>query len=443
MSAPESTEAEYLLHETYISPPADEIERQSQPFPNPEDLVGQRLDVYVIRAFLGKGAMGQVFLADHVDLNRPVALKILAPRIVSENGDYVKRFKNEGRAAASVVHPHIVTVHAIGESEGFHFLEMEFLPGQSLSQLIHLEKKLDPIKATRMAFQVAEGLAMAHSKNLIHQDLKPDNVLLNHLGVPKIADFGLAKRLCGADGLPEGLMGTPHFMAPELFQGHPPGKVTDVYALGVTYYLMLTGQYPFRGNTLREVMQSVLNDSVPDVRKLNPQIPLEMAECVHQLMAFSPSQRPQDGIAAAQLLSAILGELQDVDWLLRQAFHKDPSISCFNDGIRHRVELSLESGRKQSVFVECSQYTPGHKLLLIYSVCCPADPTYYEYALRLNSEIPHGGLAIRNIHGKDHFVMVESYPRSTVDVEEIQRSVYEVGQRADDLEKLLTGHDHN
>ena len=407
----------------------------------PDELLGRQLDVYDIQTFLGRGAMGRVYLAHHRDLHRPVALKILAPQVAIENGDYVLRFQHEGRAAASLVHPHIVTVHAIGETDGYHFLEMEFLPGQSLQSLIRSERRLEPIRATRICYQISEGLALAHSTELIHQDLKPDNILMSYQGFPKLADFGLAKRLSGLQGAPAGLMGTPHFMAPELFRGEPAGTASDVYALGVTYFLMLTGVYPFDGQNLNSLMQAVLHQPIPNIRKLQPEIPLEMAECVNMLMAYAPEQRPQNGIAAAQLLSAILGELQDIDWLLREAFGADPRVSWECENGCYRVRLDLAEGRRQTVFVEPSKHSTAERLLLIYSVCCPSDPSYFEFALRLNSEMAHGGLAIRSVAGRDHFVMLNSYPRSTVDVEEIRRSVHEMATRSDALEKQLTGRD--
>jgi eukaryotic-like serine/threonine-protein kinase len=238
-------------------------------------------------------------------------------------------------------------------------------------------------------------------------------------------------------------MGTPHFIAPELFHGHHATPASDVYALGVSLFLMLTGVYPFYGQSLSSLMHSVLNDPIPSLRKLRPEIPLEMAECVNMLMAHSPLQRPRDGIAAAQLLSAILGELQDVDWLLREAFGKDPSVKWAVENGCYRIQITLPDGRQQAVFVESSKHAASERLLLIYSICCPSDPSYYEYALRLNSEIAHGGLAIRSVNGRDHFVILDSYPRGTVDVEEIRRSVREMALRGDSVEKLLTGRDVN
>ena len=436
------TESEFFEEHTIISSvaPVTAVQPVFAPWGS-DELLGRQLDVYDIRVLLGQGAMGRVYLAQHRDLHRPVALKILAPQVVLDNGDYVERFQNEGRAAASLVHPHIVTIHAIGQADGYHFLEMEFLPGQSLQNLIRSEKRIEPIRGTRIALQIADGLSLAHTTGMIHQDLKPDNIMMSHQGFPKLADFGLAKRLSGLRGAPEGLMGTPHFMAPELFRGQHAGPASDVYALGVTYFLMLTGTYPFSGKTLNALMHSVLHDPIPNLRKLQPEIPLEMAECVNLLMSHAPEQRPQNGIAAAQLMSAILGELQDVDWLLREAFGKDPNVAWESENGVHKIDLTLPGGRHQTVFIESSKHGTAERLLLIYSICCPSDPAYYEFALRLNSEIAHGGLAIRSINGCDHFVMLDSYPRGTVDVEAIRRSVREMGTRSDSVEKLLTGRD--
>ena len=406
-------------------------------------LVGSHLEVYKIISLLGHGGMGRVYLARHVDLDRLCALKILAPKRAAGDHDYVSRFKNEGRATASLVHPNIVTIHAIGETEGRHFIEMEFVAGRSL-QVIRAEGRFSPLRSTVMAARVAEGLAAAHRAGIVHRDLKPDNVLLSHQSVPKLADFGLAKRIAAAQpGLPEGLLGTPQFMAPELFQGEHATPASDVYALGATYFLMLTGRFPYQARSINELMALVTTAPVPNVRDLVPEIPLEMAECLNLLMARSPAQRPRDGIEAAQLLHAIAGQVADLGTLIQNAFSHDSNVtwSCSLD--RFQLNLRLPDDRRQTLYIEPSEHAAAERLVMIYSVCCAAEPAFYEYALRLNSEIPHGGLAIREIDGVSRFIMLDTYPRATVDAEEIRRSVLEVAQRADAIEKLLTGLDNH
>src|SRR5580692_7789153 len=132
------------------------------------------------------GAMGRVYLAHHEDLDRKCALKVLSPRVCQTEIDYVRRFVHEGRAAAALVHPNIVTTHAIGESCGYRFLEMEFVPGRSLQDLVEYERRLLPTRAMALAVRIAEGLSAAHQEGIVHRDLKPDNVLISVQAIPKI-----------------------------------------------------------------------------------------------------------------------------------------------------------------------------------------------------------------------------------------------------------------
>ncbi|MCY2962291.1 MAG: protein kinase [Planctomycetota bacterium] len=226
----------------------------------PDPLIGADFDVYRIEALLGKGGMGRVYLARHKDLHRSCALKVLMPELVEEDREFVDRFLNEGRAAAALSHPNVITVHAVGQERALYFLEMEFVPGRSLRQIIRDEHRLAPLRATALAARIADGLAEAHRLGIIHRDLKPDNVLMTLQGIPKIADFGLAKIIRHATkGTGEPLCGTPQFMAPELFDGAPASAATDVYALGVTYFLMLSGRLPYHGETLAVLMGDVLH----------------------------------------------------------------------------------------------------------------------------------------------------------------------------------------
>src|SRR5262245_1485211 len=411
----------------------------------PDPLVGTDLAIYRIDALLGHGGMGRVYLAHHLDLERPCALKILLPELAEQDADYVARFRHEGRNAARLVHPNIITVHATGEDRGFHYLEMEFVPGRSLRQLIEDEQRLSPLRATALAARIADGLAEAHREGIIHRDLKPDNVLMTLQGVPKLADFGLAKRVVreGGMNLPDGLCGTPKFMAPELFQGVEASPVTDVYALGVSYFLMLTGRCPYNGDTLNKLMTCLVDEPLPNVRRIVADVSLEIAECLNMMLDKNPANRPRDAIKAAQLLQAILGQSRDLDTLLAEAFRDDPRVHWSRErGQRYRLVVQLPASRRQVVYIEPSAHGSAERLLLIFSTCCAAQPAYYEAALRLNSEMPHGSVAIREMGGEMKFVVVDTYPRSTVDAEEIRRSTHEVASRADAIEKLLTGLDH-
>jgi serine/threonine-protein kinase len=412
----------------------------------PEALLGRSLDLYEISSLLGMGAMGWVYLARHRRLHRSCALKILSPKRIREDPHFVNRFLDEGRAAAALVHSNIVTVHAIGEDSGFYFLEMEFVAGRSLRRLIEEEGPLSPERATAVTLRIAEGLAAAHKAGILHRDLKPDNVLLTHQRVPKIVDFGLARRTllpAGAHGDRQEFVGTPAYMAPELYHGHPATPATDVYALGVSFFQMLTGRCPFEGDDIAELRQKILQDGIPTLRDRCPAVPLEIVECLHQMMAKTPENRPQSGIEAAQLLEAVLGQAEDLESLVQRAFRDHPEIEWRPSLAGFDVRLRLPGNRGQKVFIELSSPAAAEQHVTIGSLCCEAVPAYYETALRLNSEILHGALAIRQMAGESLFVVLDNYPRSTIDPEEIRRSVIEVAHRADAIEKLLTGGDTN
>ncbi|MCA9016144.1 MAG: serine/threonine protein kinase, partial [Planctomycetaceae bacterium] len=422
-------------------------DRISQQLPLEADLkdpiVGTDLHVYQCESLIGRGGMGSVYLATHRDLGRRCALKILMPRLAERDPDYVRRFLHEGRAVATLNHPNIVTAHAIGEDRGYRFLEMELIAGRALSRVVREDGPLSPLHATSLIAQVASGLGTAHAKGIIHQDLKLENILLTSSGVPKIADFGLAKRITADDSASsqQYLAGTPNFMAPELFQGSPATATSDVYSLGVCFYVLLTGQLPHRGQNFNSLIQEVVSQTAPSVRDLCPEIPLEISECVSLMLDKSPANRFQNGYMAALYLNAVLGQAQNIEAMLYEAFGENQSISWVRNGSQYIVEVRQPAKRKQTVFIEPSEHQMQERLLLIYSTCCDAQPEYYEEALRLNAQISHGGISIREVNGESKFVMIDTFPRSTVDAEDIRKSVLAVAHHADEIEHQLTGHD--
>ncbi|QDT37293.1 serine/threonine protein kinase [Stratiformator vulcanicus] len=407
-----------------------------------EKQLGRSLHIYEFQSLLGKGGMGRVYLARHSHLHRRCAVKVLSPSRVMEEVDYVARFLDEGRTSAELLHPNIVTTHAIGEERGYHFLEMEYVGGGSLKHLLNEEGRLTPQRATTIAARIAHALGHAHRNRILHRDVKPDNILITFTGVPKLTDFGLAKRVRDERQRQDPfLVGTPAFMAPELFSGAPNSPATDVYALGVSYFVLLTGRPPFTGKTLGELRSRVVSGPVPNIRELAPDVPLEIAECVYRLMDRAADNRPQTGLDAFHLISASAGQSRDLDSLLREAFENSFSVKWSRVDLEYRIDVRLPNGRGQSVYLEPSPAEAGERLLTIFSPCCDAEPQYFHEALKLNSEIPHGALAIRTIEGREMFCMIDNYPRATIDAEELRRSAMEVAQRADAVEKVLTGDD--
>jgi serine/threonine-protein kinase len=318
---------------------------------------------------------------------------------------------------------------------------MEYVAGRTLRQAL-IAGPMSPQRALVIAGQVTSGLALAHRMGILHRDLKPENVLLTPRGVPKIADFGLAKFINRTSTSGEPLMGTPLYMAPELFSGEPPSKQSDVYALGVCLFRMLAGELPYKARTMQELMQVTSEGPAPSVRAIRGEVPLEVAECLDAMMDRSPANRPASALEAFELLDAIAGHIRDLELLMHEALDDLPQVSWSGDKERFTVEVQVAENRRQKVYIEPA--TKGdQKLLSIFSLCAPSHPHFHERALRLNSEVKHGALAIRDVEGIPSYVMLNSYPRATVDPLEIRRSVQEVALHADDLENEITGRDVN
>lgn len=408
-----------------------------------DHLVGKDLGVYRIESVLGRGGMGHVFVASHLQLGRRCALKILSPKTCARDFEYVERFQHEGRAAALLNHPNVTIIHAIGEDAGLHYLEMEMLTGGTLQQLVNRLGRVPPARAAELMIQACAGMSAAHEMAMIHRDLKPDNILLSDDQHPKIADFGLAKRVASDDG-GTALAGTPNYMAPELFDGEPPSLASDVYALGATFFTLLSGHVPYAAESLPKLMELAKKAPVPDLEPYGIHSPV-IEECLEQMLAKHPGDRCPTASEAVQLFANVMDQVRDLSEMTAQAFRGRPQIAV-ELATRDRQELvvGLPGGRKQRVVLEHwdgSGSNSGEHLLLIYSVCCNAEPDYYEKALRLNSQMSHGGVAIREMDGRSMFCVVDTYPWATVDAKEILLSTIEVAKHADAVEHELTGHD--
>lgn len=246
---------------------------------------------------LGQGGMGEVFLAHQISLDRPAAVKVLAKHLVAKP-DFVKRFYREARAMAKVDHPHAVRVFAVDEAEGVHYVAMEFVDGQSMQKWCDKLGALPVGDAIHVILRCAEALEQAHRINMVHRDIKPDNIMVTSRGVVKLSDFGLAKALDDDDmqmtqsgtGL-----GTPYYMAPEQARNakHVDGR-SDIYALGVTLYHFLTGKLPFTGSSAIEVIKNKELGRFTNARKLNPAVPEKLDLILDKMMAVKPEQRFKD-----------------------------------------------------------------------------------------------------------------------------------------------------
>lgn len=263
-----------------------------------DPLIGTRLGGYVIEALLGKGAMGAVYRAVQVSLNRHVALKVMAGHLVGSE-ESAARFWREARAAAAINHPNLVQVYDFGEAGGIYFYAMELVDGLSLGAYLRRGDRFTERECIEVGREVTLALRAAHRAGVIHRDLKPDNLMLNSEGVVKVADLGVA-RFRQMEGGEDSLtmtgvgMGTPAFMSPEQIRG---GKETDhrsdFYALGATLFQLATCRLPFPGQTVGEILEKQFTAAAPRARDVNPALGDAFSNLVSRLMAKDPAARPQ------------------------------------------------------------------------------------------------------------------------------------------------------
>ena len=277
----------------------------------PAPLIGTTISHYRITDKLGEGGMGVVYKAEDTKLKRPVALKFLAPHLLRDE-EGRKRFHREAMAAAALDHPNVCTVYEIDEADGRTFIVMAFLEGQTLSQKI-ADGPLKLPEALSIAIQTADGLEAAHEKNVVHRDIKPDNVMLltGSRGLVKIMDFGLAQ-LAGSSKLTQHgtTLGTMAYMSPEQAEGAETDCRTDIWSLGVVLYEMVTGQQPFRGDFDQAVVFSLMNETPEPLTAVRTGVPKALELVVDKCLAKKAEERYQHTADLLVDLQALRRELE-------------------------------------------------------------------------------------------------------------------------------------
>src|SRR3954452_7647931 len=264
----------------------------------PERLFAQR---YRLIGLLGRTGMSEVWSADDIELERRIALKLLAP-----DADRA-RFEREARAAAALAHPNLTQLYDYGEADGRPYMVLEYLSGGTLKDHLASGKALDDDETHGIAAGIAAGLAHAHDRGLVHRDLKPANILFDAEGRAKIADFGIA-RLDGGGTLTEAgtVLGTAAYISPEQAAGEPPTPASDVYSFGVILFRMLTGRLPFESRNAMELVPLHRDEPAPPISEFRQDAPPRLQALTTTALAKVPAQRPADG-------RALLRELQATD----------------------------------------------------------------------------------------------------------------------------------
>ncbi|EAP98820.1 serine/threonine kinase [Janibacter sp. HTCC2649] len=276
-----------------------------------DDLVGELLDGrYRVIERLADGGMATVYLALDTRLDREVALKVMRAHL-AQDATFRSRFHREARSAARLSHPGVVAVYDQGEDDGLMFLAMEYVPGQTLREVIDTEGALTPRAALDIMVPVLDALAAAHHAGIIHRDIKPENVILREDGAVKVADFGLARAVTSqtvtsSSGL---LLGTVAYLSPEQVERGIADARSDVYAAGLVFFEMLTGSKAFDGDTAINVAYQHVHNGAPRLRSRSPESPEILDELVAAATSLDPDGRPADAAAFATLMRTARREL--------------------------------------------------------------------------------------------------------------------------------------
>jgi hypothetical protein len=261
---------------------------------------------YQIQGLLGTGAMGEVYRAHDPVIDRLVAIKVLRPELIAGSGSeqLLERFRREARAAGRRFHPNIVAIWDFGDDNGTPFLVMELVEGKSLDEIIKASGPLGTGRSVGIITQVLNALGFAHENGVIHRDVKPSNIMVLQQDQVKVADFGIARIDASEFTIVGDLLGTPAYMAPEQLTGAPVDHRTDLFAVGVILFEMLTGVKPFRGKSLTEIMSFMERRGPEDIGALNPAVPASLRRVINKALAFDPAQR----YTAAADFATALGE---------------------------------------------------------------------------------------------------------------------------------------
>jgi serine/threonine protein kinase len=347
---------------------SDPSKTQAMPSGPEPDLSGRQFGDYRLLRRLGRGGMATVYLAEQDSLQRKVAFKALRPTLADDE-TYVQRFHQEAKAAAALVHANIVQIYEVGLVENVHFIAMEYVPGQTLRQLIARNGNIEAVQCVAIMRQVAAALHKSSTEGVTHRDIKPENILLSPAGEIKVADFGLAR--VTQNGETSNLtqigmaMGTPLYMSPEQAEGREVDPRSDLYSFGITCYHMLSGAPPFTGDSpLAIALQHVKND--PDrLEDARPDLPSGLCRIVHKLVAKHPDKRFQSAAELLNDLRALKIEGLEGDWPSGIDEWSTPELIALSEGRAEATRMLGEVMRNESEQTKRSGWSMNVKIAVV------------------------------------------------------------------------------
>ncbi len=260
---------------------------------------------YRLVAQQGSGGMAVIYKSVDLYLGRTVAVKVLRPRLTTDPM-FVSKFRNEARSIANLSHPNIVTVHDVGNEGQTHYMVMEYVEGQDLKKIIRADGRLSIEQSLDLAIQICAGIGFAHRAQLVHADVKPQNILITKDFRVKVTDFGIAQALTDTQPTQRQdiVWGSPHYFAPEQARGEKPTAASDVYAIGIVVFEMLTGRLPYQGANNQELAMAHLREPIPLASEFNPNVPESLARIIHKVMSKDPAARYRMADQLGQILRA-------------------------------------------------------------------------------------------------------------------------------------------
>ena len=261
---------------------------------------------YEIMGRIGTGGMADVYKAIDRKLNRYVAIKVLK-REFREDETFVKKFRTEAQSAAGLSHPNIVNVYDVGEDRGLYYIVMELVEGITLKDYIQKKGRLTAKEVTSIAVQVCSAIEMAHSHNIVHRDIKPQNIIISKDGKVKVTDFGIAKAT-SSNTISTNVMGSVHYTSPEQARGGFSDAKSDIYSLGITMYEMITGELPFDGDSTVSIALKHLQEDIVEPSEIVPEMPYSLEQIILKCTQKSPDRRYADVALLAKDLRRSLAE---------------------------------------------------------------------------------------------------------------------------------------
>ena len=399
---------------------------------------GDTLGSFRLIRELGRGATGTVFLAEQTTLGRECALKVLAPELVRDQA-FLERFRREGQIAASLRHKNIVRIFDLVADQNSFALAMDYVEGQELRDFLKAEQRLPQKVALEIISHVLDALDYAHSKGIVHRDVKPANIMIEHDGSVFLTDFSIA-RMAGTEKLTKTgmVIGTPEYMAPEQFDGKEVDARADVYATALILYELLSGTNPFCGDTLAEIIKKQVLVEPPPLQTL-VDVPAALVEVVHKGLKKSPEERYQTAGEMREALMAVGAPVKEATGSLTQFLNSvELGAISMDDAVlaREKVKEAIDKGFKRMLTIVMLDLA-GSSKIKIPNQTLVADRAFQDYRATINAILDEYGCERYDWSGDGAISLFADAVNGVDAAVKVQRAVSEVGSRHKELPDAL------